>query len=480
MTVLAVTDITLLSPDFGNAINNVHNILMPVAYVVVAGGLTWATIQAHAERSLNTVMVQLIRIALVALFLINIGLVGNFINGAVSSIEEQTGINGNPMAAFVAAIKQKFGIDLSVLTNATNAMFPGGSSVGSINTLPAGTTPTISTYGYEQPGDPTYDPQSAQGSGAFPFSSAPGSLMEGTSFAVSPSLSAGLTPGQTIQVNLTNGQSITGVYADKTADSYNGQTLYRVDIYDPNQQYSNLSGVGISSITPVSSPPNFAVATEGDTSVGFGAATQPPSNLGEFWNGMLHPMESIELGLLGVIVLIISFIAAMIQWFMAVVQSILFYCEVAVAPLFAGFLVVPGWGKVARAFMLSFFGICLWPLAFVVSGLVTQFLLGLAVNAGNNPLLGTINLAGVNLLWLLGAAVWVGFSSIAGPWIVSRQVTAGASGIADMLVGASAATRSMARGATFAYRGAVAGAAARNGASVNGLERPNFALKPRD
>ena len=300
MTVLAVTDITLLSPDFGNAINNVHNILMPVAYVVVAGGLTWATIRAHAERSLNTVMVQLIRIALVALFLINIGLVGNFINGAVSSIEEQTGINGNPMAAFVAAIKQKFGIDLSVLTNATNAMFPGGSSVGSINTLPAGTTPTISTYGYEQPGDPTYDPQSAQGSGAFPFSSAPGSLMEGTSFAVSPSLSAGLTPGQTIQVNLTNGQSITGVYADKTADSYNGQTLYRVDIYDPNQQYSNLSGVGISSITPVSSPPNFAVATEGDTSVGFGAATQPPSNLGEFWNGMLHPMESIELGLLGI------------------------------------------------------------------------------------------------------------------------------------------------------------------------------------
>ena len=43
-------------------------------------------------------------------------------------------------------------------------------------------------------------------------------------------------------------------------------------------------------------------------------------------NYMTAPAESIELGLLGVVVLLICFVAAMLQWSMAVVQSILFYC----------------------------------------------------------------------------------------------------------------------------------------------------------
>ena len=488
---LAVTDILQLSPDFSNAVTTLHNLLMPVGYVVVSGGLCWSAIEAHRERSLSVLGPQLIRIALVALFLINMGSVGNWFNDMVTSIEQETGLTGNPMAAFVAAIKQKFGIDLSVLTNATNAMFPGGAGAASIGSLPSGTTPTISNYGYEPEflanGDknPLYDSNSAQGIGAFPFSSAPGSLMEGTSFAVSPSLSGGLTPGQTIQVNLTNGQSITGIYADKTGESYNGQTLYRVDIYDPQQKYSNLSGVGITSITPVNTPPAAGsdapgtVDEFGNIVPAVGGSATSPSNLGEFWNGMLHPLESVELGILGVIILLLSFLAAVLQWFMLVVQSILFYAEIAVAPLFAGFLVVPGWGKLARAFILSFFGICLWPLAFVISALVTQFLIGLAANSGNNPAVGSTNIVGAGLLWIFAAAIWVLFSSIAGPWVVSKQVTAGASGVADMLLGSSSVARLT---ATSAYRGAIASAAvaSRNGSGMNGYERPNFAVKPRE
>src|SRR5215471_10046802 len=84
------------------------------------------------------------------------------VGGVVAAIEEQTGINGNPMQAFTNAIYQKFGVDLS---KTLGPIAPGGLTGPVGNPASA----TVSTYGYEQPGDSTYDAASAQGEGAFSF-----------------------------------------------------------------------------------------------------------------------------------------------------------------------------------------------------------------------------------------------------------------------------------------------------------------------
>ena len=127
------------------------------------------------------------------------------------------------------------------------------------------------------------------------------------------------------------------------------------------------------------------------------------------------------------------------MWIVALLQSVLFYSEIAVAPLFAGFLLVRGFENLAKGFLLSFVAICFWPIAFLITGLVTKFIISMGVNTGNSAGVGAANALGMTYFWIIGLAVWVVFSSIAGPWIISKRVVAGASGLADMVVGAHSA-----------------------------------------
>jgi hypothetical protein len=138
-------------------------------------------------------------------------------------------------------------------------------------------------------------------------------------------------------------------------------------------------------------------------------------------------------------VLALSYVAAFIMWLVAVLQSILYYSEIAVAPIFVPFLMVRGLENIAKSFLLSFFAICLWPLCFLVTGLLTQFLIGLAVNSGNNAAVGAANASGMTYLWMIGVSIWVIFGATIGPWWVSKRFVAGASGMADMVVGAQGA-----------------------------------------
>jgi hypothetical protein len=410
---LASADIFQLSPDFESAVVNVHNVLMPVALIVIFGGFTMIAVQAQWERSMQEVWPAMLRITLVSMGLVFMPQIGNWLGDVVTDIEQAAGINGNPLSAFVAAIKQKFGVDLSSMLGAVS---PGGTN-GIAQA--ANGAPTVSTYGYEQPGSPNYDSNSAQGIGSFAFDAAPGSLVPGQSLALSPDLAAGLTPGQSVTVTLANGQTITGVYADKTAASFNGQALHRVDIYDPHQQYSALSGVGITGIN--------------------GNAPAQGGNLGDFFNTIIHPVETAQIAGLGVFTLVLSFVAAFVQWLVALLQSVLFYSEIALGPLFFGFLLVRGLENIAKGFILSFLAISLWRIAFLITGLITQLLLGLAVNSGNNSIAGAGNAAGLTYLWMICVALWVIFGSIFGPWIISKHVVRGASGMATMLVGAHSA-----------------------------------------
>jgi P-type conjugative transfer protein TrbL len=97
----------------------------------------------------------------------------------------------------------------------------------------------LTHYGYEAPGTPNYDPNSAQGIGAFGFDTAPGSLNNigaGRAVALSPDIvqQYGLQPGQSFNVQVAGGQMMTFVFADKTADYLTG----RIDVFDPAGTFS--------------------------------------------------------------------------------------------------------------------------------------------------------------------------------------------------------------------------------------------------
>ena len=160
--IIAVTDIFQLAPDFENAVVNVHNTTMPIALVVCFAGLTMAAVRAQHERCLQSIWPELMRILLVSMFLVNMDQVGSWVNGLVTDIEQAANVNGNPLAAFVAAIQQKFGVDLSALASTVS---PGG-TLGASGSSSSGAI-TVSTYG--APDDPNLDSNSAQGVGIAPF-----------------------------------------------------------------------------------------------------------------------------------------------------------------------------------------------------------------------------------------------------------------------------------------------------------------------
>jgi type IV secretion system protein TrbL len=161
------------------------------------------------------------------------------------------------------------------------------------------------------------------------------------------------------------------------------------------------------------------------------------------------------------IVLLISYIALGIEWLVALLQSVLFYAEIAVAGLFVGFLLVPGLQNIAKGFLLSFVAISLWPIAFLIVGLVTKFVISIGINASNNGGVGAANEVGMSYFWLIVLALVVGVGSTVGPWWLSKRVVAGASGMADLLVGSVAAGRGV-----FSAGAKAAGAAATGGGSA--------------
>jgi hypothetical protein len=407
-------DIFQLSPGFQQAVFNVHNVLMGVALVVIFGALVQKITDAQRERNVGEILPALIRVTLISIFLTKMGAVSDFLGDMVTDVEEASGVNGNPMQALVAAIKAKFGVDP---TADFGPISPSGQAGPTQAGAPiAGTN--LTHYAY--PGDSTPDSGSSNGQGAFQFT-APHSLIAYTdpSTPASAGLSADMAaeynvaPGQNFQVTGSNGVTYNLIYMDTGADWETG----RVDIYDPN----NVLGGSNNFRAPITS---FIAGTMATLPV---TASNTGGNPGLF-NSLLHPIQTAQIAGLGLFTLVLSYVAAFVQWLVAVAQSILLYSEIALAPIFVGFLMVRGYEGIAKTFILSFVGISMWRLAFLVVGLITQMLLGLAANTANVP--------GAGYLWFICVSLWVIFGSFVGPWWISKLFVRGASGVADVMFGA--------------------------------------------
>lgn len=146
-----------------------------------------------------------------------------------------------------------------------------------------------------------------------------------------------------------------------------------------------------------------------------------------------------------------SIFAAGLMMIMRLIQAILINIEMGLSPLFLSVILVPSLVGIATRWGTVFIALTLWPIAFAISDLGTKMLMDIAVNSSNNVVVGSVNVVGGSTgVWFF-LAIWVIFSSVMGPILISKAIVHtgdhGLNLIPAALMGAIMAGTSMAKGA---------------------------------
>jgi hypothetical protein len=400
-------DLNSLLPDFQADVSQLHAVLLPVCLVLGFGGFVREVLLAQRRGSVSLLPNYLVKmlIAFAALGLMQQW--AGYVTGAVTDINSQIGINlGNVLPNYEQALATKFGGIINSTGSAATAPPPGTSTA---NGGPTGGGVEITHYGYA--GDPNGDSNSANGIGNHD-----NQLVSGVSLAFSPDLISkyNLQVGQTVTVTLANGQVLTGRFDDTTADWLTG----RVDIYDPNNTVT-FSGEAVTEIdgAPASAGYNTGV-------------NQSPITL---FTTAAMGLDGLPTFLLGFFVMVLCVVGMLLMWLISLLQQMLYSVAIGVSPIFFGLLLVRGLDGVASRFLTGFIAICLWPLGWGIASLITNLLLDFAMNTSNNQALGLVNYLSGGFLWWIALGGWTIGSTLAAPWMISRQIVAGQPGIAALL-----------------------------------------------
>ena len=443
-----------LSPDFLAGVVKLHDLLEQFAWLFCGTGLLMLCAQAYRENCIRGLWPNFIRVTVAVALLSFLPTWADAFQDAVTDVVHEcfgTSFPGGAFAAYEQAIATKFG----AASIGTASQIIGALSGGQPQ-APEGQL-HLTHYGYEKPGDPNYDSRSANGIGAFPFDTAPGSLNAigaGRAVALSPDVAAAynLQPNQSFNIQTADGQTMSFVYADKTDPSLTNV----IDVFDPANTMGNLSGVGVTSVAG------------GQVSAG---------QLSGF--DFSHPIESFFSMLQQWSVWALSIIALAIMMGMVVLQQFLYQIELAISPIFIGLMLVPALRGISTHFFTNLAGLLLWPFGWVISGLGTQFFIDLAVGASNqgeavqSP--GLYAVGGL-VFWVL-LAIWTIGSAIAAPLTISKLLTVSSSGMI-VLMGAtigkstSAAAAPVTGGTSAVVTGAVS-SVIRSSFSPNYARRPN-------
>jgi hypothetical protein len=437
-----------LSPDFLAGVVKLHNLLIPVTYIFCAASIIFLAVQANRERCVSAIWPHLARIIVaVALLTFLPNWANRFQEGVADIIQQCWGTNfpGSAYTAYVRAIETKFGT--GSLPSAANTI--GGTLKGSGQTSNG---IQITHYGY--PSDPNGNANDRAGIGAFSFDTAPGSLGNIGALraaALSPDVAAAynINPGDSFNIQLAGGQTMSLVYADTTDPSLTG----RIDLYDPNDAIGSLDGAQVVAVS--------GVQTQASTT---------PADAGFNW---ANPLESIFANLQKWSVWWMSIIALAIMVFMAVLQQFLYQIELAISPIFVGLMLIPALRGIATHFFLNLAGLLLWPFGWVISGLGSQFFVDLAVNATNQQPAALYAVGGL-AIWIV-LAIWTITSAIAAPLIISKLLNTSTAGVIVMLgatVGraASATSAPVAGGINTVATQSIA-------AGVRSISVPNYAIR---
>ena len=161
-----------------------------------------------------------------------------------------------------------------------------------------------------------------------------------------------------------------------------------------------------------------------------------------FWDVLWADEGGIGKAFIYLSVWLLGKIAWLVVWLAYLLQHIIAVLAIATSPIMLAMFSINATRGVAVKFLLSLFGVILWPLGWAIANIVTEALLQLAVNnriyvitEHDSILFGNQTLAFILLLGL-----WMLVSTIAAPIVISKAIQSGSQVGASFLSSMAAAT----------------------------------------
>lgn len=446
---MLAVDFLQLMPGFESGAHTLHSILIGVTFVLSVTGILLLASQALREKSTNAIMPTLVRLVVVVIMIGSLGAWGDLLTDAVNDVVGQMGLggpDGGIFAAYRDAVARKFGSDGSVPQSQQQQSQPAPTTEGD-SSLGFAPSSDVQTTHYGYAGDTTPDWNSAHGIGD-----------RNNQLVASPQLrSVALTQSERFALFGVTGVSTGNVFRyqgmtvrdDDTAPESNR----RVDLFDPNNEFASLDG------------------------------NSGGSNSGPLGGWISRIGDSLTIGLLYPLVHLLSLVALGIMYLMQAVQQILYTIEIAISPIFIGFLMVPRLVGIATRFFCSLAAICIWSLGWAICDLLTRALIAFAVNPTNNLALLAFSASSMMLGYWVLLAIWVIGSSFVAPLIISALLIGGGGSGVETVFGATVGAIAMlAAGGGRSTAGVAASVAAApiSAASASMMNAyTNFARRPR-
>jgi hypothetical protein len=115
-------DVTTLLPSFANAVQKLHNLLLPVCLVLAFAGLIYKITSLWRERSLTSLFPYLVKMLIAFVLLGLMASWGYELGDMVTDLDNQLGLNqSNVLNDYTQAVATKFGVNVNGTgTAATN------------------------------------------------------------------------------------------------------------------------------------------------------------------------------------------------------------------------------------------------------------------------------------------------------------------------------------------------------------------------
>ena len=152
------------------------------------------------------------------------------------------------------------------------------------------------------------------------------------------------------------------------------------------------------------------------------------------WNQVTQLGTHLFHALLAAFITLFALIALVMFFLAYLAQELALELGVGLAPLFVGFLLLPGTRSIGAQFLLYMLAIALFPLGWGAASLVSDRLIDFATSqdlGATQTTLGALSFALRNLFGALLLAIWIILSTIFAPFALIRAVTTGVHLTAD-------------------------------------------------
>ena len=163
-----------------------------------------------------------------------------------------------------------------------------------------------------------------------------------------------------------------------------------------------------------------------------------------FWDYLLDAHTAIIEMFMWGIVWLSSQCAILIKWWANFIQTALVYGSFAMSPIFIPMLLFNTTKKVGVSYILGTVAICLWPLGWGLADIMTDSLLQSATDKtvlkfSYDAVTGHLVYEQQAQIFLLAASLWIVFSTLAAPFIITIVFLTGANPAAEFLGAATGA-----------------------------------------